>query len=415
MEKQNDILDKATEALKNEQVPTAPPQNIIDSTIAKLTTAEPAKFRLPERRRTMKMFTKIAAAAAIIIVVALLITLLNKSATPAYALQQTLDACQSLRNVYFQYLHEDVVRKEASLEYDRGGQIKNVRVDIYKPHKGVVVWKNGQTQFWNMSTGELLIFEDEPYTRRIMNFVYRHDPIRAVEYMHKLQEKGDVTVEIKQPSTTTGPIVVEATYRPNTYLLEATTPPMREVFLIDQPTKLITAINVYEVKGDEQLDRGVWKYGDFDKPFSPDIFDLNNEVPPDVRRVDMMALDLGVQFAKTDYTEEQMATETVRLFFKAWIAKDYDKTLKIWGGYNPDRNAKVLKILETLNPVRITGIGNALPPPRWGFRCLTVPCEVEFEKDGQLITKQLDEVMVYPVLGHPDRRYVRMPLGICLD
>ena len=66
MEKQNDILNKATGALKNEQVPTDPPQNVVDSTIARLTTAEPVRFRLPERRRTMKMFTKIAAVAVII-------------------------------------------------------------------------------------------------------------------------------------------------------------------------------------------------------------------------------------------------------------------------------------------------------------------------------------------------------------
>jgi hypothetical protein len=69
MEEQNDILDKATNALKNESAPTNPAQELIDSVATKLTSAEPAKTRTIQRRKSIRMFTKIAAAAAVIIAV----------------------------------------------------------------------------------------------------------------------------------------------------------------------------------------------------------------------------------------------------------------------------------------------------------------------------------------------------------
>jgi hypothetical protein len=75
MEENENTLDKAVEALKNEQIPPGPPQEVIESTIKKLTeTAEQTdtikldkRIRIIEGLKAAKNLTKIAAAAVLLI------------------------------------------------------------------------------------------------------------------------------------------------------------------------------------------------------------------------------------------------------------------------------------------------------------------------------------------------------------
>ncbi|MHC4324466.1 MAG: hypothetical protein ACYSUX_09355 [Planctomycetota bacterium] len=75
MEENENTLDKAIEALKNEQIPPGPPREVADSTIAKLAHAsrqsDSLKFENRIRHikglRTVKSLTKIAAAAVLLI------------------------------------------------------------------------------------------------------------------------------------------------------------------------------------------------------------------------------------------------------------------------------------------------------------------------------------------------------------
>jgi hypothetical protein len=76
MEKHENKLEKAIEALKNEQVPPGPPQELVDSTIAKLAEAEEQTDTVQHENRILnfkdlravKSLTKIAAAAILLIV-----------------------------------------------------------------------------------------------------------------------------------------------------------------------------------------------------------------------------------------------------------------------------------------------------------------------------------------------------------
>jgi len=75
MDENEKKLKQAVEALKNEQIPPGPPQEVVDSTIAKLAEAagQPGivrpdnRIRIIERLRAAKSFTKIAAAAVLLI------------------------------------------------------------------------------------------------------------------------------------------------------------------------------------------------------------------------------------------------------------------------------------------------------------------------------------------------------------
>jgi len=76
MKENENILEKAVKALKNEQVPPGPPRELADATIAKLTEASGQsntvtagrRFRFIERLKATNSFTKVAAAAVLLII-----------------------------------------------------------------------------------------------------------------------------------------------------------------------------------------------------------------------------------------------------------------------------------------------------------------------------------------------------------
>jgi hypothetical protein len=292
--------------------------------------------------------------------------------------------------------------KEAWLEYDDSGQIKNIRVNWYsqRGNDRVVVWKEGRTQFWSKKQKTLRFFEDAIYTKKMVRFAKQYDPTSTVENMYDLERKGDVEIEIEEPADKTKPIILTCTWLPNTFITEGTSPQMREIIFVDQVTKLVTSIGLYELDDGEYVDRGLWRYPDYDTLFEPGIFDLEEEVPADVKRLDLMILDIGLE--QTDLTEKEIAVKVVRSFLQALIAKDYDRAIKIYGYEDPDEKEGLLKNFEKLNIVRIISVDDPIFP-RFASGRLEVPCKVELEKDGQIIEWQIEDVFAHRVTGHPNR------------
>ncbi len=78
------------------------------------------------RRLNMKGYRKVAAAALLIIAAALMVTFLNKSASTAYALEQTVEAMQKVRFLHLvRYNHGGLVKDERWIEIgDNGRQVR---------------------------------------------------------------------------------------------------------------------------------------------------------------------------------------------------------------------------------------------------------------------------------------------------
>ncbi len=349
--------------------------------------------------------TRLAAAAVIIIAVVFSITIFDKSMPAAYAIEQTIEAGQDVRylHFYFSSLDGNTTFKEAWLEYDDSGQIENIRVNWYNQPSGdmAMVWKEGRTQYWTKKENTLKFFEDEIYTKKLVGFARRYDPTRTVENMYDLERKGDVEIEIQEPDDKTKPIILTCTYLPNTFITEGISPQMCEIVFVDQVTKLVTSIEVYELKDGKYVGQGVWKYPDYDTLFEPGIFDLEEEAPADVKRLDQMILDIGLE--QTDLTEKEIAVKVVRSFLQALIAKDYDRAIKIYGYEDPDEKEELLKRFEKLNIVRIISVDDAVYHRRFSSGRLRVPCKVELEEDGQVIEWQIEDVLAVRVIGHPNR------------
>jgi len=87
-------------------------ESMAEKVIAHINAEPVAEFNRIERRFIMNRFTKFAAAAMIIIAAALSITFLNKLVTPAYAIEQTIEA---VKNVRFMHI----------VQRDRAGNIED--------------------------------------------------------------------------------------------------------------------------------------------------------------------------------------------------------------------------------------------------------------------------------------------------
>jgi hypothetical protein len=235
---------------------------------------------------------KLTAAAAIIAIAALSITLLDKSVIPSYAIEQTIEASRGLRHLYFEYFVplDDEPVKECWAEFDKNGQLKKVRVNLHK-HWGdreiVQVWNEGNTQIWRKEANSLQSFNLQNHTEKILKLVRECDPRTAVESLYMRQVNNGVKIEIDEPAERTKPIVLRATFAPGKYLLEnPNLPSFREVLFIDRETKLVTAIEVYELKEGKYKYNGVWKYRNYDRPFDNKIFSLKDELPSDIIPID---------------------------------------------------------------------------------------------------------------------------------
>ncbi len=82
---------------------------------------------------------------------------------------------------------------------------------------------------------------------------------------------------------------------------------MREIFFVDQDTKLVTEVEIYELINDEYIGRGVWRYYDYNKPFDEAIFSIENEIPDDI----FMLYQYGVEdsgLEQGDSNEKQIVT-----------------------------------------------------------------------------------------------------------
>jgi hypothetical protein len=235
-------------------------------------------------REQKSKITKFAAAAVIIIAAISITYFLGQLATPTYAITQTIEANRGMRYVhtkYFDGLHDDV-GKECWLEFDESGLPKNVRINWSAWMGGgqiqIVLWNQDQTQIWQKKRNRLLVFNDEIHTSRIHHMAEKDDPRITVEDLYERQAKGEVKIEIKEPSSRSEPIVVTATKLGGTK--------SRYILYVDQATKLVLAREWYQLKDGEYKYQGVMKYYDYNVPIDAKMFSLNDELSGDVKRID---------------------------------------------------------------------------------------------------------------------------------
>jgi hypothetical protein len=361
---------------------------------AKLSSVEANIWRIIMKSRK----TKLTVAAIVIVAVMLSITLVDKSVAPAYAIEQTIEANHTVRYLHMKdYAAAHDEPKEFWIECDELGRVTNARYHMPQwdsPEDGakVVVWKKDEVQIWFKRKNTLFIARDQSVAANMLKLAEERDPRLAVERLQRMQEQGKVKIQIDESGNKAAPIVVTATY-----LSQNTVPGKREVFLVDQGTKLVTAVKLYKSKNGEYEYAGVQEYYDYNQPIAAEMFSLE-EIPDDVMRIDQTTQDVGL--VQGQLGNEEIAVEVVRRFFEALIAQDYAKAGRLMEGIPGDRMHKELGHIRFL---RIVSIGPAAPHPNPKTRGLVVPCTVEIQKNGLTSQWTLDRLGVRPVFNQPHR------------
>jgi len=344
----------------------------------------------------MNRFTKFAAAAVIIISVVLAIGVWNKSMPAAYALEYTIRANHGVR-----YIHiKDFIKpgesdpKEFWVEFSELGEVKNARLNFpdWASADGdkAVVWKEDKAQIWFKKKNTLTTVKDKTVAELLLKAMQELSPKLAVERLNEQQAEGKVNVEIDESSNKSEPIVVTATYPPN-----GSNPGRRRILLVDRATKLVMAVEFYELKNGEYQQLGLTEYHGYNQPIDPAVFTLDGEVPADAMRIDQTVQEVGL--VQGQLSDEEIAVEVVRQFLQALIAADYAKAGRLYSGIPAEFLEQKLAGMKF---IRIVSIGE--PTPSTFNNSLNVPCEYETEAGGIKSVSQ-SGIYVRPVHGQPGR------------
>lgn len=400
MKPANDIRERFQKAA----VDTRPEMDgtVLERVLAAHETAN-ANDSTPNRsnvRRTIMMnpISKLAAAAVVVATVGLCISLWNRSVPSAYAIEQTIEANRSVRYLHIKNFttgHEEP--REGWLEFGADGQVTKMRAHMPEwasPVDGprVIVWKDGTMHMWLKRQNFLGLTRADSMQQQLNDILRELDPRLALADIRELERQGKVEIAIEEPPEKTRPILMTATYGP-----ESESPTRRKILSIDRSTRLVTAIKLYQLEGGEYRSEGRVELREYNRPIDAEMFDLEDEVPAGATRLDLSATDFGLPQGQR--SDEEAATAVVRQFFESLIAADYEAASRLL----PLSAASLKQQFGTVKLLRIVSVGPATQEPGAETRELNVPCTLEIEEDGQRSTVTLDSVRVQPLAAQTDR------------
>ena len=358
---------------------------LVESENNKSVLAEPNIWRTIMKSPIIKL----TAAAVIIIAVAISVTILDKSVTPAYAIEQTIEANRGLWFIHLKCepsTHGSV--DEIWAQFDDNRQLTNLRMNFPDSVDGPkeVVWHEGKAEVWFKAKRSITVLREKDILAKSKMYYESFDPKRIVEELYQAQGSENVQIEIQESSAEGAPITITMTKKGS--------PDVRAVFKVDPETKLLQQEESYKLEDGEYKFLGRTRYLDYNNPTDSEIFVL--KPPADVIRFDQTAHDIGL--AKGDMSDEESAVKLVRQFVEAAIAQDYTKASKLlayipagWVEEQPYQQEQVVRLISVGKPELNAETGS-----------LSVPCQVEVEKDGQTSVQSIT-FRVQQIYGQSER------------
>ena len=346
-----------------------------------------------------KRITKFATAAVVLIAIVLSITIFDNTVQQAYAIEQSIEASHSVRYLHtrnYEPGHDEP--KEFWVEFDEYGNVKNVRMDFPEwagegDGPKIIVWKENIADIWFKRKKSLIRMPDRTVADNMLQMVKMFDPKGVLERLRDQKLEGLVKIDIDQPSNKSKPIVVTATSLPENTVL----PGKRGVLFIDQSTRLVTHIELYQLKDDEYEYAGTIEFYDYNQRIAPEMFSLD-EAPSDLMKIDYTTQEVGL--IQGNLTDKEIAVKVVRQFYEALIVRDYAKAGQIYSGVPA---TKMQERWQNINVLRIVSISEPVPHPYPGVGGFQVHCEIEIEKDGVKSIMKPYGPGVRPVHGQPHR------------
>ena len=405
------------------------------SSETKLISAEPNMWRTALNSR----IAKLSAAAVIVVLVSLGVFLMNKSLPSAYALEQTIKAYLDVR-----YVHLTSSYIEDTKEYPEN----EVWIQLDETSNVVGIWTKAPDQ--EDFTGRMLDYETKIFrewnpakNQFTIQYIlgqdwlppeYRMeiDPKYIIEILYELEAKGDIFIEIEEPSQKVGNIRVTATQTDEFIGSKGSGWARRRyVLLIDPDTKLVRQLELYKLLNNKYKLRSRISFLDYGEGgLDPDKFIA--EAPSGA---EIINLTQGIGMPQGNLTDTEAAAEVVRQYIEALIAKDYYFCARIsppmrplsgGGGSGPDYGGGLSGCAKRLEEriksrkikyIRVVDIGESKPALQWGPRAYWVPYEFEIEtangerrivgpreafSESEPGRSEHRKALVVPVPGKPD-------------
>jgi len=340
------------------------------------------------RKIMRKHWAPLTTIAAVIAIAVVSLTFFNRSAAPAYAIEQTLEANRFLRYVHVRTDSAGKGLAEAWAQFDEEGNLSRLRLEFPQTEDGpkTTVWQEGKAEVWFHAKNSSVIVSEPNIVARLPKLFEVFDPKLNFESLYQAEAAGRVQAEIVSPADPGEPLQVTVTASPSAE--------WREIYRIDPGTKRVLEFEKYRLMDGEYRLGARFQY-DYEIDPEAQIFVLNP--PPGVMRIDQTSQEIGVP--RDGLTDSELAVKVAREFFQALIAGDYATAGRIAGGI------PAVRLQESLGGVeytRLIAVGDPFPhaDPRTEFLC--VPCEVEVRTGGTTEIKKLT-LNIRHAYNQPDR------------
>jgi len=252
--------------------------------------------------------TKLAAVAVVIITVVFLIIFFEKAATPAYALEQTVEANHTIKTVHLRMFEgsQSIENNKFSdywLRYNDAGKLSHFRCDEHdKDGVESTVWSEGIKKIWILDKNLVIVNKLNTMAEKWEEFAINYDPKLCLQRLYDLsKEKEEIKLEIDESAEDSKFIYVKATHSVHKLRLE---------LVVDRETKLIKKLSDYHF-GDQgyKLNMRI-EFLSYNRIIDPSKFELIG-IPDNAKVVDKLG-DIIPGLRVGDFTLGMSKDEVLR-------------------------------------------------------------------------------------------------------
>ena len=402
MKSAENIEQRIKQNKSNAEISPPMDRRILADSIAAMKSARPTTDEVhphPIRRYIMhSKMSKYAAAAVILIAAFLSLTVWNSPISTVYAIEQTIAALHSVRFIHMRQINPQHEEEPMLIwaEFFENGQPKQIRMNLPEwagsgDGAKEIVWENNAATVWFKKKNGFVRVPEKRMADEILKIVQEQDPKTYVQNLLDAQKNGKVEIQIEQPSDKGKPISVTAIHLPDRA--------SKLVLYVDQSTQLPLSGETYTLKDGDYVLANIGEFYDYNQPIDPAMFTFDN-IPDDVMLVDQTKNQIGL--IQGTMTNDEVAVEVVRQFWKAIIDKDYAKASQMYEGIPAAKLEQGFGKLENYK-IEIVSVGPVRPHPNPKTRGVIVPCTIKMEINGEIAEQTFDRIGVRQVYNQPGR------------
>ena len=345
--------------------------------------------------------TKITAAAVAVVAIYLCLQIPKSLVAPAYALQDTIEAHNSIRYLHvkgFILFGGEKWDSESWMEFDEYGKLRRFRHQAVRfttsPLGPLTFVDDGDASYvWlpNLNLCLKRATESGFPSHLLQREISGLDPKLAFEKLRRQAEDGEIVLDVNEPDQKNLPIILVVTYPPESRSVE-----WKKVLYVDQATRLVKKEEKFVIGAGRHQHVLTTEFSDYNQQIDPKMFNIKEELPENVTMIDQSEQEYGL--AQGDMTDKEIAKEVTSQFIQAVIAKDYDKAGRLFAGLP---GFLIEKILDA-NVLKIISVGPVHPDSDPDLSQMICLGKVIGEVVGQYF--QFDaKVRVAPISNQPGR------------